>query len=335
MTLILCSLGIMLRRTRNIKMSTALIYDPLFLEHNTGLNHPENPQRLNVIIKSLQDDQALWQTLIHIKPRAAQTNDILRCHTEQLIEGIIKYCESGELNHIDPDTVVCPKSFEIAILAAGAGIVAVDQLYKQNITNAFCLVRPPGHHATTNQAMGFCLFNNIAIAARYAQSIYAVEKILIIDWDVHHGNGTQDIFYDDPSVFYFSTHQFPFYPGTGAVNEKGTGKGINTTLNVPLISGTSAQHHREMFSQSLKMILKKFQPGLILISAGFDARKFDPLANLNLSDQDYIEMTQEVMAIADQYCNNKIISFLEGGYNLGTLGKTVAGHIGALANINK
>jgi acetoin utilization deacetylase AcuC-like enzyme len=317
-----------------IKMSTALIYDPLFLEHNTGLNHPENPQRLNVIIKSLQDDQALWQTLIHIKPRAAQTNDILRCHTEHLIEGIITYCESGELNHLDPDTVVCPKSYEIALLAAGAGIVAVDQLYNQNITNAFCLVRPPGHHATINQAMGFCLFNNIAIAARYAQTIYAVEKILIIDWDVHHGNGRQDIFYDDPSVFYFSTHQYPFYPGTGAANEIGTGKGINTTFNVPLISGTSAQHHRKVFSQSLATILNRFTPDLILISAGFDARKFDPLANLNLSDQDYVEMTQEVIVIAHKYCNDKIISFLEGGYNLGTLGNTVAGHIGALANIN-
>ncbi len=308
-------------------MTTSLIYDARFLEHNTGLQHPENPQRLNVIIKTLQADQKLWQKLIHVTPQAATINDILRCHTSELIENIKKYCAQNEQFYIDADTVVCAESYDIVLLAAGAGLVAVDQLFTQQSINAFCLVRPPGHHATRNHAMGFCLFNNIAIAARYAQAKYDVKKILIIDWDVHHGNGTQDIFYDDPSVFYFSTHQFPFYPGTGAADEIGIGKGKGTTLNVPLASGTSAKEHRELFSQSLSIILQKFHPDLILISAGFDARKFDPLANLNLTDQDYIEMTQEVMAIAKQYCNDRIISFLEGGYNLGTLGKTVAGHI--------
>lgn len=314
-------------------MTTALIYDAKFLEHDTGLNHPENPQRLIVIVNELLNDIKLWQSLIHITPRTASRDDILRCHTPQLFEGINTFCKNSDRYYIDADTVVCPKSFDIALLAAGAGLEAVDHLFKQNITNAFCLVRPPGHHATINQAMGFCLFNNIAIAARYAQKQYSVEKILIIDWDVHHGNGTQDIFYDDPSVFYFSTHQFPFYPGTGAADEIGTGKGKGFTLNVPLMSGTSAQEHRAIFSESLTTLLKKFHPDLILISAGFDARKFDPLANLNLSDQDYIAMTQEVMAFAHHYCNDKVISFLEGGYNLGTLGKTVTEHIRALARL--
>lgn len=314
-------------------MTTALIYDSHFLEHDTGPQHPENPQRLNVIINALQADQKLWQTLRQVTPQPATINDILRCHTPELIETVKEYCTQGELNYIDADTVVCAKSFDIALLAAGAGLIAVDQLLTEKTSNAFCLVRPPGHHATINQAMGFCLFNNIAIAARYAQTHYGVKKILIIDWDVHHGNGTQDIFYDDPSVFYFSTHQYPFYPGTGAADEIGAGKGKGTTLNVPLASGTSAQQHRTLFSQSLTTILKKFHPDLILISAGFDARKYDPLANLNLSDQDYIEMTQEVMNIAHQYCNDKIISFLEGGYNLGTLGKTVVAHIAALNSL--
>ncbi len=312
-------------------MTTALIYDPQFLYHDTGPQHPENPNRLRAIMNELLSTPKLWQALKHVSPIPATMNDILHCHTQQLIDHIKKCCEQGPHYYIDADTVVCPKSFDIALLAAGAGITAVDQLFSQHITNAFALVRPPGHHATINQAMGFCLFNNIAIAARYAQAKYHITKILIIDWDVHHGNGTQDIFYDDPTVFYFSTHQYPFYPGTGAADETGNGSGIGTTLNIPLSSGTTAEQHRAAFSTGLNTILQKFHPELILISAGFDARKFDPLANLNLTDQDYIEMTQEVTQIAKQYANNKVISFLEGGYNLGTIGKTVTAHIATLS----
>lgn len=311
-------------------MTTALIYHPQFLDHDTGPQHPENSQRLKVILNELQNNQTLWQTLKQISPLPAEINDILRCHSQLLIDYVKQSCEKQPYHYIDADTVVCPKSFDIALLAAGTGIIAVDQIFSQKIRNAFALVRPPGHHATINQAMGFCLFNNIAIAARYAQAKYKVNKVLIIDWDVHHGNGTQDIFYDDPSVFYFSTHQYPFYPNTGAADETGKDLGKGTTLNIPLATGTTAEKHRLAFNQGLKSIINKFHPELILISAGFDARKFDPLANLNLTDHDFIEMTQEVMQIAKQYANNRIISFLEGGYNLGTIGKAVTAHIATL-----
>lgn len=312
-------------------MSTALIYDPEFLQHDTGDFHPENAQRLKVILAALKDDKDLWDKLIHLKPHPANRDDILRCHTSELIEYVSSLCHQG-VSYIDADTAICPASFDVALLAAGAGITGVDQLFTKQITNAFALIRPPGHHATSKQAMGFCLFNNIAIAARYAQFHYGIKNILIIDWDVHHGNGTQEIFYTDPSIFYFSTHEYPFYPGTGGKDERGVNAGLGYTLNIPLAYGTSAKDHRAEFSKGLAAITKIFHPELILISAGFDAHIGDPLANLNLFDEDYKAMTEEVMAIADKYANGRIISFLEGGYNLVTLGGAAKTHIETLAN---
>jgi acetoin utilization deacetylase AcuC-like enzyme len=312
--------------------TTGFVYDPTFLTHKTA-GSPECPERLLVILNKLQQDVTLWNKLKHLKPRNATTTEILRCHREELINHLkmISPTDENSYNMADPDTVLSKDSLQVAYLAAGAALVATDHLFKNEIQNAFCLVRPPGHHATSTEAMGFCLFNNAAIAARYAQDHYGIENVLIIDWDVHHGNGTQEIFYADPSVFYFSMHEYPFYPGTGSENETGTGKAIGRTLNIPLKAGFPADQYREKFSNALKEIENKFKPELIIISAGFDARKGDPLADLQLTGKDYAEMTKEVKQFANRHCQGKIISLLEGGYVTDTLGEVVHQHILALS----
>jgi len=310
-------------------MSTALVYDPAYLKHVTG-HHPESPERLKVIISALQQDEALWTRLHHLSPRPVSDKDIMRCHSYRLIEQVRSLCEN-RVRFVDLDTAICPESFEVARLAAGAATLAVDEVFN-DASNAIALVRPPGHHATSDRAMGFCLFNNVAIAARYAQVHYGADRVLIIDWDVHHGNGTQEIFYRDPSVFYFSTHQYPYYPGTGSTTERGLDKGEGTTLNVPLSEGTSAAAHREAFGEALKAIEKTFPPDLIIVSAGFDSRRGDPLGGLMLEDSDFSEMTKQVMEMADRNASGRVISVLEGGYNLNTLGETVRTHINALAS---
>jgi acetoin utilization deacetylase AcuC-like enzyme len=215
-------------------------------------------------------------------------------------------------------------------LAAGAALTAVDAVMREEGGHAFALIRPPGHHATSSTAMGFCLFNNAAIGARYAQVKYDVERVLIIDWDVHHGNGTQEIFWEDPSVFYFSTHQYPYYPGTGSSGERGGGKGEGYTLNIPLPMGTSARHHRQAFTDALHEIERKFPPDLIIISAGFDSRRGDPLGGLMLEDSDFYEMTKDVLRLADKHAAGRVVGLLEGGYNLDLLGNSVKSHISAL-----
>lgn len=310
-------------------MKTALIHDPSCIKHNTG-NSPECSQRYQVILSALQQDTGLWNTLKELPSRSAAIEDLLRCHDKQLIERVKQFCAQGG-GHIDEDTIVSTESYQLALLAAGAALTGVDEVMSERVANVFSLARPPGHHATHNQAMGFCLFNNAAIAARYAQHQYGIKNVLIIDWDVHHGNGTQDIFYKDPSVFYFSIHEYPFYPHSGDAIEIGAEAGKGFTLNIPLPAGTSAELYRQAFQAALQNIEKRFIPDLIIISAGFDARKDDPLADFVLSDQDFFEMTKEVMALADKYCGGKIISVLEGGYKLDTLGDTVRHHVLALS----
>lgn len=311
-------------------MTTALIYDPLYLRHETGF-HPENAERLRAIAATLEADTQLQAKVKNTLPASASDEDILRCHGEQLLAQVRTFCERGR-PFIDLDTVISPASFNVAKLAAGAAITAVDQVFKGEAQNAFAFVRPPGHHATANRAMGFCLFNNAAIGARYAQAKYAAERVLIIDWDVHHGNGTQDIFYQDSTVFYFSTHQYPYYPGTGAATETGAGKGEGATLNIPLHEHTSAHAHRQAFTDALQAIEKIFPPDLIIISAGFDSRRDDPLGGLLLEDSDFAEMTKEVMAMAERHAAGRVVSLLEGGYNLNTLGETVRTHVSALTS---
>src|SRR5262249_423916 len=311
-------------------MQTALIHDDIYEQHETG-RHPENRDRLRVIFSALKSDERLWSVVQHVSPRPASDEDLLRCHERQMIEHLRSLCHR-EVRFLDLDTVICPKSYEVAREAAGAACTAVDLVFSGESDNAFAFVRPPGHHATYSQAMGFCLFNNAAVGARYAQAKYGAERVLIIDWDVHHGNGTQDIFYSDPSVFYFSTHQFPYYPGTGSTGETGAGKGEGSTLNIPLPQGTPARSHRQAFSAALAEIEKRFTPDLIIISAGFDSRRGDPLGGLMLEDEDFAEMTREVQELAERHARGRIVSILEGGYNLATLGHTVKTHVSALSS---
>jgi acetoin utilization deacetylase AcuC-like enzyme len=309
-------------------MSVHFIYDPIFLKHDTGV-HPENPGRVEAILHFVEADEDLSKKLIQKSPRPASEEDITRCHRQELIDHIRTACERGE-TFLDSDTRISPESFEVARLAAGAGIVAVDAAMSSDGGRAFALVRPPGHHATMTTAMGFCLFNNAAIAARYAQAKYAVERVLIIDWDVHHGNGTQEIFWVDPTVFYFSTHQYPFYPGTGSRDERGGGKGEGFTLNIPLPARTSAHDHRQAFSDALRDIQSRFVPDLTIISAGFDSRRGDLIGGLMLEDSDFSEMTKDVLRIAEKYGSGRLVALLEGGYNLNLLGGSVRAHLSAL-----
>jgi acetoin utilization deacetylase AcuC-like enzyme len=309
-------------------VATAFIDDPRFLKHDTGY-HPETHRRLEVIRVALESDRDLWGRLRHIAPIAASEEDITRCHSSELFDFIRRASSEGH-DRLDPDTAISPESFDVARLAAGAGIRAVDQVVDGTADNAFAPVRPPGHHARPEAAMGFCLFNNAAIAARYAQARYGLERILIADWDVHHGNGSQEIFYSDPNVFYFSTHQYPYYPGTGRATDLGEGAGQGATLNVPLRSSTAATVHREAFSQALRHIEERFSPDLIIISSGFDSRIEDPLGQLMLNDSDFAEMTKELMGMAERHCSNRLIALLEGGYNLDNLGGAVHAHVRAL-----
>jgi len=308
-------------------MATGLVYDPAYLQHRTG-RHPENADRLRKIIEALEDDPALWDSLVKISPRPVEDQDITRCHSSRLIDHLHNLCESGE-SFVDMDTVICPDSYEVSRLAAGAVVASVDAVMTGQVGSAFALVRPPGHHATPGSAMGFCLFNNAAIGARYAQARYGVERVAIIDWDVHHGNGTQDIFYRDASVFYFSTHQYPYYPGTGSLEERGEGEGEGFNLNIPLGAGTEARLHRQVFVQGLDIIEEKLPPDLVIVSAGFDSRRDDPLGGLMLEDSDFRDMTRQVLEMADKH-SARVVSVLEGGYNLSTLGQTVKTHIEAL-----
>ena len=310
-------------------MPTALIADPRFRDHETG-PHPETPLRVDAIRRALEADDALWRKLEHVRPRPASEDDIARCHTRALIDDVRAAAESG-IERLDADTAISRESFEVARLAAGAATTAVDRVFSPNVDNAFAAVRPPGHHAGTQMAMGFCLFNNAAIAARYAQTVYGIERVLVVDWDVHHGNGTQEIFYRDGSVFYFSTHQYPYYPGTGARVETGAGPGAGSILNVPLPAGTPATSHRQAFSEALAAIEDRFPPDLVIVSAGFDSRLGDPLGALSLEDRDFSEMTREVVDMAGRSAAGRVVSLLEGGYDLEGLGRAVHAHVSALA----
>ena len=309
-------------------MPIHLVYDSAYLKHDTG-SHPENSRRLQAILHSLEGDESLSKKLARIVPQPASTEDIARCHRDELIRQIEMLCREGA-RFIDVDTTISPESYDVARLAAGAAISAVDRVMSGEGQRAFGLIRPPGHHATISNAMGFCLFNNAAIAARYAQAKYGAERVLIVDWDVHHGNGTQEIFWTDPSVFYFSVHQFPYYPGTGSADERGGGKGESYTLNVPLRAGTPARDHRRAFTDALHEIERRFPPDLVIVSAGFDSRRGDPLGGLMLEDADFYEMTKEVLRLAEKYAAGRVVALLEGGYNLQLLGGSVKSHISAM-----
>ena len=279
---------------------------------------------------ALRRDTDLWSRLREVEAREAPRGDIQAAHSPQLYKLIEKVVSEGT-GYLDADTVVSMRSLDAAKRAAGAPCQAIDLVMAGEVNNAFVPVRPPGHHATEERAMGFCLFNNVAVATRYAQQKYPeIERVGIIDWDVHHGNGTQGIFYADPTVYFFSSHQYPWYPGTGSRGEKGTGRGLGFTLNLPLRAATPAAQQKRAFEAALDEMAATFTPDLIIISAGFDSHLGDPLGQLLLTDDDFVDMTRAVKQWAASSCKGRLVSCLEGGYNLQTLGETVRAHVSEL-----
>jgi acetoin utilization deacetylase AcuC-like enzyme len=308
-------------------MTIAIVHHPVFEKHDTGPGHPENPERYATVMKSLRGDDELWSQVLEIEADEARRTDIQSCHTPQHFKHVERVVNDGT-GYLDADTTVSVYSMEAALRGAGAACRAVDALIEGAANTAFVPVRPPGHHATPERAMGFCLFNNVGVAARYAQSRHKeIERVAIIDWDVHHGNGTQGIFYDDPSVYYFSMHQYPWYPGTGTRSETGHGRGRGYTLNLPLRAMTPTGDQRRAFDTAISEIAAKFTPDLVIISAGFDAHQSDPLGQLLLKDEDFVQMTKVLKQWAAEACGGRIVSCMEGGYNLETLGETVRAHV--------
>ena len=308
---------------------TGLVYDEFFKRHLSGVEHPECPARCDAVLEGLTR-AGLDKRLHRIPPRPATEEEILRCHTPDYFRAAREDIESGASMLRTGDTNVTADSFQAALLAAGSAVAAVEAVARGEVRNAFCLVRPPGHHATSSQGMGFCVFNNVAVAARSAQQSCGIGRVLIVDWDLHHGNGTQDIFYADPSVFYFSTHQWPLYPGTGARDEIGWDEGRGTTLNRPFPPGTRGEEVLQSFRDDLVPAAEEFRPELVLISAGFDSRAGDPLGNLRLTDEDFAELTRLLMEIADRSAKGRLVSMLEGGYSLRGLASAATAHIRTL-----
>ena len=312
-----------------MKLVTAILADPVYKEHQTGRSHPERPERMDAVVHALERDGAIKDAL-RIPVRSATEDELALCHTRPYIE-IAKHDVASGLRDLSTgDTQISPRSFDVALKAAGGLLNAVDAVVDRKAANAFCAVRPPGHHATPDRGMGFCLFNNVAIAARYAQKKHGIGRVVIVDWDVHHGNGTQDIFYSDGSVFYFSTHQSPWYPGTGAANETGEGKGEGSTLNCPFPAGSGAREILGAFQSKLIPAMRNFKPELVLLSAGFDSRLGDPLGQFTLSDADFADLTTLMLEVAHQYAGGRLVSVLEGGYSLTGLASASAAHVQAL-----
>jgi acetoin utilization deacetylase AcuC-like enzyme len=313
-------------------MKTAIVHNPISAKHNTGEGHPETSQRYTSIMETLRGDSNFWNNLSEVEARAASKGIIQATHTREHYQDVEQAFSDG-FTSLDADTIISMNSFEAATFAAGGACNAVDLVMKGEAKNAFVCVRPPGHHATAEHSMGFCLFNNVAIAARYAQNIYKeIEKVVIVDWDVHHGNGTQGIFFDDPSVMFFSMHQYPWFPGSGSFGENGFGRGKGYTKNLPIRANTTAKDQKRMFEATLHEVSKGFKPDLIIISAGFDAHESDPLGQLKLEDEDFMSMTRTIKQWADDRCEGRVVSVLEGGYNLKTIGQTVKSHIAELSN---
>jgi acetoin utilization deacetylase AcuC-like enzyme len=268
--------------------------------------------------------------LTRIEPRKAEDEWIKQVHTPAYVAALNQHAPASGRVSLDPDTSMSPGSLAAAYLAAGGALAAVDAIMSKQVDHVFCAVRPPGHHAEADRAMGFCLFNNVAIAARYVQMKYGLKRILIVDWDVHHGNGTQHSFEDDPSVLFFSTHQHPHYPGTGRATERGKGAGEGFTINVPMEAGGGDEEYHAIFVKSLVPAAEDFRPDLVVISAGFDAHKDDPLAGMSLTEAGYVDLTRIVAGVAKRHANGRILSSLEGGYNLTALAASVDAHIKAL-----
>ena len=307
----------------------ALFYHPDCLFHDTGTGHPECPDRLSRAKEAIEKSTAA--NLVHWhQPDPVEARWVEAIHSPEYRSYIEESCLQGRQTVDFGETVICEDSYRAATLAAGGATAAVDAVLRDGYHAAFSLMRPPGHHAGTEKAMGFCLFNNIAIAAHYAAEAYGIDRVCILDWDVHHGNGTQDIFYSSPSVLFVSLHQLPLYPHSGECHETGLGPGKNLTLNCPFPEGSGIDHFLETLDHDVLPALEDFSPGLILVSAGFDAHRQDPLAGLTLNTPDFHRLTVWVQEQAQRFCHGRMVSILEGGYNLDALAESVAEHVRAL-----
>jgi acetoin utilization deacetylase AcuC-like enzyme len=308
---------------------TILYTDPIFLKHETGI-HPENSDRLRAITARL-DSAGLLDRCKKGECRALSEAEILRVHSPDMLAQA-RNTSAGGGGFLDPDTIVSPASYQVALTAAGTAVAAIDAVIQGDDQRALCLVRPPGHHATPNRSMGFCLFNNIALAGHHARTKHGLSRILIVDWDVHHGNGTQDIFYADAAVFFFSIHRYGhgFYPGTGDASETGTGPGLGRTLNEPIRYGKPRSEYLDRFRLALEHAADQARPELILLSAGFDAHARDPIGSLGLEVEDFAMMTELVRDVAKVHCQGRLVSLLEGGYHLEALAESVQAHLEGL-----
>jgi len=311
-------------------MATGIVLSPRYRDHVTGPGHPERPDRVSAIEARLAAD-GLLESLVRIEPRAATEAELLRCHEAGYL-ATVKVDVAADAGQLSTgDTAISPGSLDTALLAAGGLLAAVDAVIAGRVANAFAVVRPPGHHATPDRGMGFCLFNNVAIAARHAQAVHGLARVLVADWDVHHGNGTQDIFSADDTVYFFDTHQHPLYPGTGLATETGRGKGVGFTRNCPFPAGAGRREIVGAFTDLLVPAAEAFRPDLVLVSAGFDSRVGDPLGDFRLTDDDFAELTGIVRDIAERHCGGRLVSTLEGGYALDGLASAAAAHVRALA----
>ena len=314
------------------KTKTGLLYDEVYLRHLSGNTvHPERPERLTAIWAGLEK-AGLVKCLVRVTPRRATDDELALVHSRAYLELTRREMSTVQGFKVlrTGDTAISRDSLDAARAAAGGVLNAVDAVMARKVKNAFCAVRPPGHHATQNRGMGFCVYNNVAVAARYLRRFHGLRHVLVVDWDYHHGNGTQDIFYGDDSVFYFSTHHYGAYPGTGSPSETGAGKGIGTTLNVPLPPGADDAQFLRAFEEKLVPAARKFKPDFILISAGFDGMRNDLLGRFDITPQGFAAVTRVVVRLADEMCQGRIVSVLEGGYRLDGLGDSVAAHIKAL-----
>jgi acetoin utilization deacetylase AcuC-like enzyme len=316
-------------RTSDTRKTTGLVLDDIFLIQETGLDHPDSPHRYGVLAKVLHDN-GIVDECVRLNPFLAEDDTILLCHDRLYLQTVKEDIEAGRGQLSTGSTPICARSLECARYAAGGAVAAVDAVMAGKLSNVFCAVRPGGHHATRVRGMGFCIFNTEAIAARYAQRTHGVEKVLIVDWDVHHGNGTQDIFYDDGSVFYFSTHQAHWYPHTGKATEIGRGPGKGATLNCPLPSGAGRSQVLRAFEEQLVPAALRFKPDLVIIAAGFDSRVDDPLGRFLLEDDDFVDMTRIVMGIANSTGGGRVVSILAGGYNPDGLASAAMAHVRTL-----
>jgi acetoin utilization deacetylase AcuC-like enzyme len=306
---------------------TLLYYDPAFLQHETG-PHPERADRIRQIIPRLQQD-GMYGRCGHPTCEPVSRRRLARVHASRYINEVWALCKSGG-GDLDVDTVASPASYDVALLAAGAVCDAAQRVLRGEDRNAFCLVRPPGHHALPRRAMGFCIFNNVAIAAQTAVDELGLDRVLIVDWDVHHGNGTQYVFWEDPRVGFLSIHRWPFFPGTGVEDETGAGEGLGTTLNLPVAFGTPRKDYLARFSDALDRFAARIHPQLVFLSAGFDAHRLDPVGNLGLETEDFEPLTRLVLDIADTYAGGKLVSVLEGGYDPKVTADCVEVHLGEM-----